>query len=65
VKPAEGGSPVVALDPYEETARAAFARSGYGGEIAKVTELSPMVSTNHVYRLTLADGHPLVAKVSS
>ena len=65
MKPAEGGSPVVALDPYEETARAAFARSGYGGEIVEVTELSPMVSTNHVYRLTLADGHHLVAKVSS
>jgi len=65
VKPAGGGPPTVALDAYEETARAAFAQSGYGGEIVEVTELSPMVSTNHVYRLTLAGGHHLVAKVSS
>jgi Ser/Thr protein kinase RdoA (MazF antagonist) len=52
-------------DPYEQTARVAFERSGYGGSIVDVTELSPMVSTNHVYRLSLADGHHLVAKVSS
>jgi hypothetical protein len=52
-------------DPYEQTAHVAFERSGYGGEIVNVTELSPMVSTNHVYRLSLADGHHLVAKVSS
>jgi hypothetical protein len=52
-------------DPYEETARRAFAASGYGGAIVGVVEVSPMVSTNHVYRLTLADGHHLVAKVSS
>ena len=53
------------LDPYEETARAAFAESGYGGRIAAVKELSPMVSTNHVYRLSLVDGGHLVAKVAS
>jgi hypothetical protein len=52
-------------DPYEETARRAFAQSGYGGAIVDVVEVSPMVSTNHVYRLSLADGHHLVAKVSS
>ena len=62
---AGGGPPTVALDAYEETARVAFAQSGYGGEIVEVTELSPMVSTNHVYRLSLAGGHHLVAKVSS
>jgi Ser/Thr protein kinase RdoA (MazF antagonist) len=53
------------LDPYEETARAAFAESGHGGRIAAVKELSPMVSTNHVYRLSLVDGGHLVAKVAS
>ncbi len=52
-------------DPYEATARSAFAQSGYGGRIIEVTELSPMVSTNHVYRLSLAGGGHLVAKVSS
>ena len=65
MNPAGGGPPTVALDAYEDTARAAFAQSGYGGEIVEVTELSPMVSTNHVYRLSLAGGHHLVAKVSS
>ena len=44
---------------YEQTARAAFAASGYGGSLVDVTEISPMVSTNHVYRLTLAHGHHL------
>jgi Ser/Thr protein kinase RdoA (MazF antagonist) len=53
------------VDLYEQTARRAFKESGYGGRIVDVTEVSPMVSTNHVYRLTLADGRHLVAKVSS
>jgi Ser/Thr protein kinase RdoA (MazF antagonist) len=60
-----GGPGTATLDPYEETARAAFEESGYGGTIAEVTELSPMVSTNHVYRLSLVGGGQLVAKVSS
>jgi Ser/Thr protein kinase RdoA (MazF antagonist) len=55
----------VDLDLYEQTARIAFADSGYGGSIVDVIELSPMVSTNHVYQLTLDDGRHLVAKVSS
>ena len=50
---------------YEETARAAFTASGYDGALTEVRDLSPMVSTNHVYRLTLASGHHLVAKVAS
>jgi Ser/Thr protein kinase RdoA (MazF antagonist) len=50
---------------YEQTARAAFAASGYGGTLVDVHEISPMVSTNHVYRLTLDGGHHLVAKVAS
>jgi Ser/Thr protein kinase RdoA (MazF antagonist) len=53
------------VDLYEQTARSAFERSGYGGQIVDVTEVSPMVSTNHVYELTLEDGRHLVAKVSS
>src|SRR4029078_13654856 len=65
VTPAGGGPPTVALDAYEDTARAAFAQSGYRGEIVGVTELSPMVSPKHLYRLSLAGGHHLVAKVSS
>jgi len=52
-------------DLYVETAQDAFAHSGYKGTIIAVTEVSPMVSTNHVYRLSLGDGHHLVAKVSS
>ena len=39
------------LDLYEQTARCAFSQSGHGGRIVDVTEVSPMVSTNHVYRL--------------
>jgi Ser/Thr protein kinase RdoA (MazF antagonist) len=50
---------------YEDTARVAFAESGYGGRIVEITELSPMVSTNHVYRLTLEGGRHLVSKVAS
>ena len=65
MRPAAGEPTTGTLDPYEDTARAAFEQSGHGGRIIAVTELSPMVSTNHVYRLSLAGGRHLVAKVSS
>ena len=50
---------------HREVVAAAWADTGDGRAVVDMAELSAMVSTNRVYRLTLDDGHRLIAKSSN
>jgi hypothetical protein len=61
----EAGSPADRVARDRIIIDTAWAQFGGVAAVSSTTELSPMVSTNRVYRVHLDDGRSLIAKVSS